>query len=1369
MGKLNKDTLLAIGVTLVILAFPQFSFVTAFSPSFFFLGVSYILQATSYQPEGDGGEGLASAARIRGRGLNIRNPVAPWRVIYGHQRVGGVVVFIHLTGISRNSLHIVMILAGHEVEAIDTLYLNGKPVPLDGNGFAFAPPTLLDNVFLPADVNVADNHITKTANGLLENMRIRMTSNGTLPAGLVVDRDYYVRRIDANDYRLSKTFNGPVIDITDTGTVPNDTFVPANVNIAIDSITMTGHPFTAGDTIIITNDLNDPPEPLTENTNFFVLFIDANIIKLSTTAGGSPIDLTDIGTGVNTITAHHSSNVPLNMRDFTGKVLVEKALGSPTQVALPGLVTNIGDANLWGSNHRLQGRAYVYVRLQWDNELFSSGMPTITFDVKGKKIFDPVTDTTIFSNNAAMVAVDYLTDPNFGPGVPIADVNDVLFVAARNICNESVSLADGTSESRYLADGVIVANRTHRSVMRELLSAMGGKMTYVGGNFNFYAAAYRAPTVSLAEIDFVGPMEIQNLIPRRENFNSVKGVYVSPNSDWKATDYPPYNRTIDQTFAPGDVNIGTDRIAITAHGYSDGDAIEFTSTGTLPSPLTVDTRFFIINKTDDDFQISTTRGGSALDITSQGSGTHTATTDPYLNLDEVNRVYQEVSFPFTISSSMAQRLAKILLEEARQSITVQVPGKLTAFENVPPDVVNVSNSRMGWTNKPFELMKGSIVVNRDQGIGYDMVWRETAPDVYDWFSADEKQIDLAPNTDLPNPFINDAVPANLALASGTVQLFLRLDGTIFSRIKVSWTAPDDIYVINGGIFEIQFKKSADSTFLAAGITDGSVAEFFILDVEDGQNYDVRVRSVNSLQVKSAFATVTAHTVIGKTAPPANVTGLAGTVVRGGIRLTWNAVTDLDLKEYIIRQGTVWVSGSAVATRKALEFFDENVELGANDYMIKAVDTTGNESTTEDPETITYVASLAPTSFAGAIVRGGIRLTWTGATDVNADLAEIRTGTVWSSGTPIMKRRAGEFFHETVLLGNNNFMIKTIDVFGFESAAEATLLVVYPAPPNVVNFFVVQNAGTVLLGWKDVVFINLHGYTLRYRKRTGTGGWDSGIEITDVDRGTSHTTISVPPGDWTFMCKAVDVFGFESTTEATADAVVQNINAVITDDEHANDAGTPPQWQHTAVNFITDHWTGRMPIDDQTAAVGDNFNVFDDYIDNPFAESSYTTQEYVLAITADVRLYAEIEADLHPIEITTADFASLEVSVDPDGSGFDPFEPFTAGIRTVKKVKFRMVFDNTTGEGVGIGFRTLIDQPPREERAKDVVIAVGGTQITFATEYLETPVVKITVEQPPADQVFGGYKNKTSTGFKIFIFNNNGTDVGGVADWEASNI
>lgn len=52
--------------------------------------------------------------------------------------------------------------------------------------------------------------------------------------------------------------------------------------------------------------------------------------------------------------------------------------------------------------------------------------------------------------------------------------------------------------------------------------------------------------------------------------------------------------------------------------------MRFTTTGTLPAPLVVGTDYFALNSTDKDFQIN--NGGSPLNITTAGSGTHTLFT-----------------------------------------------------------------------------------------------------------------------------------------------------------------------------------------------------------------------------------------------------------------------------------------------------------------------------------------------------------------------------------------------------------------------------------------------------------------------------------------------------------------------------------------------------------------------------------------------------------------------------------------------------------------------------------------------------------------------------------------------------------------------
>jgi hypothetical protein len=60
----------------------------------------------------------------------------------------------------------------------------------------------------------------------------------------------------------------------------------------------------------------------------------------------------------------------------------------------------------------------------------------------------------------------------------------------------------------------------------------------------------------------------------------------------------------------------------TAHGLENGMAVTFSTTGTLPTGLTAGTIYYIINKADNTFNVSATSGGSAINTSSAGSGTH---------------------------------------------------------------------------------------------------------------------------------------------------------------------------------------------------------------------------------------------------------------------------------------------------------------------------------------------------------------------------------------------------------------------------------------------------------------------------------------------------------------------------------------------------------------------------------------------------------------------------------------------------------------------------------------------------------------------------------------------------------------------------
>lgn len=82
--------------------------------------------------------------------------------------------------------------------------------------------------------------------------------------------------------------------------------------------------------------------------------------------------------------------------------------------------------------------------------------------------------------------------------------------------------------------------------------------------------------------------------------------------------------SILKNFGIADVDTVANDIEITSHGLKDGHLVIFTNTGgSLPGGIDADTYYYIINSTTNTFQISASYGGSAISLTSTGSGNHT--------------------------------------------------------------------------------------------------------------------------------------------------------------------------------------------------------------------------------------------------------------------------------------------------------------------------------------------------------------------------------------------------------------------------------------------------------------------------------------------------------------------------------------------------------------------------------------------------------------------------------------------------------------------------------------------------------------------------------------------------------------------------
>lgn len=222
------------------------------------------------------------------------------------------------------------------------------------------------------------------------------------------------------------------------------------------------------------------------------------------------------------------------------RVRIRKHLGAPGQAADADLVAESGGK--WTSAHKGTGICYLYVRLEYDQDIFAQvGVPNISAVVRGKKVLDPRTSTTAWTENSALIAADWLRDSTFGLRAAAAEVPSAEVTAAANICDELVTLdAGGATQRRYIYGGSFTTDQAPRAVLEDILSSMAGACVWTQGRWLIRPGAYRTPDsgAEITDDDLAGPVSIQPRASRSELFNAVRATYRDPDQKWAEVQAP---------------------------------------------------------------------------------------------------------------------------------------------------------------------------------------------------------------------------------------------------------------------------------------------------------------------------------------------------------------------------------------------------------------------------------------------------------------------------------------------------------------------------------------------------------------------------------------------------------------------------------------------------------------------------------------------------------------------------------------------------------------------------------------------------------------------------------------------------------------
>lgn len=299
----------------------------------------------------------------------------------------------------------------------------------------------------------------------------------------------------------------------------------------------------------------------------------------------------------------------------------------------------------------------------------------------------------------------------------------------------------------------------------------------------------------------------------------------------------------------------------------------------------------------------------------------------------------DVTLDMVTGAMRAQRLAKIMLERNRQGMVVKLTCNLRAYDLAPGSVVALTLARYGWSAKLF------YVVDRTHDLGAGTValtLRETASTVWDWAFGAATTVDLTPNTSLPNAFAKPAALTGLAAASGTTWLQRMGDGTIQCRASVSWTQTSDVRVMRGGRIEVRFKRVDAADWVAAPAAPGDATSLVIGPLEEDAIALIGVRAVSYLGQAGPWAYLN-HTPVGKTQAPADVSGLACSVVAGSVLLTWTANAEVDYRETELRLGSSWATATRLHVGAGVLYPWAWPGTGSYVVLAKHRDTSGNES------------------------------------------------------------------------------------------------------------------------------------------------------------------------------------------------------------------------------------------------------------------------------------------------------------------------------------------------------------------------------------------------------------------------------------------
>ncbi len=191
----------------------------------------------------------------------------------------------------------------------------------------------------------------------------------------------------------------------------------------------------------------------------------------------------------------------------------------------------------WKEDMIGRGMAWLRVTLTFDQEKFPYGLPNVKCEIWGKKLFDPRTGKTEWSNNGALVILDYYRDYL---KVPDSDIDFESFKQSADLCDESVSNAENGSEHRYTLNGAYDLNESPSSVLEAMHKCINAEPTFTAGKHGIQVGAYYGPALkTITESQLIDTVTCTPETGLKDATNAVYGTFIDAEQLYTKTDFTP--------------------------------------------------------------------------------------------------------------------------------------------------------------------------------------------------------------------------------------------------------------------------------------------------------------------------------------------------------------------------------------------------------------------------------------------------------------------------------------------------------------------------------------------------------------------------------------------------------------------------------------------------------------------------------------------------------------------------------------------------------------------------------------------------------------------------------------------------------------